>query len=162
LMSTTDTLDVTLPPGSVLDGSILGTKRAEIVRRFDEIVAFSEVERSPDTPAKRYSSGIYIRLAFAVAAHLESEILVVWGRPIAFEFTLHVGQPMDRLCFAFAVTNNLGVVVTCFWKFDEGMPFRTGRGDFGLRRDVPRFHPYHGPYAVTTRVLESRGHATLG
>jgi lipopolysaccharide transport system ATP-binding protein len=51
--------------------------RAEIVRKFDEIVAFSEVERFLDTPVKRYSSGMYVRLAFAVAAHLEPEILVV-------------------------------------------------------------------------------------
>ena len=60
-----------------LNGSILGMKRAEITRKFDEIVAFSEVERFLDTPVKRYSSGMYIRLAFAVAAHLEPEILVV-------------------------------------------------------------------------------------
>jgi lipopolysaccharide transport system ATP-binding protein len=60
-----------------LSGAIMGMKRAEIVRRFDEIVAFSELERFLDTPVKRYSSGMYIRLAFAVAAHLEPEILVV-------------------------------------------------------------------------------------
>jgi lipopolysaccharide transport system ATP-binding protein len=60
-----------------LNGSILGMKRADITRKFDEIVAFSEVERFLDTPVKRYSSGMYIRLAFAVAAHLEPEILVV-------------------------------------------------------------------------------------
>jgi homopolymeric O-antigen transport system ATP-binding protein len=60
-----------------LNGAILGMKRAEIARRFDEIVAFSEIERFLDTPAKRYSSGMYMRLAFAVAAHLEPEILVV-------------------------------------------------------------------------------------
>jgi len=60
-----------------LNGSILGMKRADINRKFDEIVAFSEVERFLDTPVKRYSSGMYIRLAFAVAAHLEPEILVV-------------------------------------------------------------------------------------
>jgi len=60
-----------------LNGAILGMKRAEIERKFDEIVAFSEVERFIDTPVKRYSSGMYLRLAFAVAAHLEPEILVV-------------------------------------------------------------------------------------
>jgi lipopolysaccharide transport system ATP-binding protein len=60
-----------------LNGAILGMTRAEIRRKFDEIVAFSEVERFLDTPVKRYSSGMYVRLAFAVAAHLESEILVV-------------------------------------------------------------------------------------
>ena len=60
-----------------LNGAILGMARAEIRRKFDEIVAFSEVEKFLDTPVKRYSSGMYVRLAFAVAAHLESEILVV-------------------------------------------------------------------------------------
>jgi homopolymeric O-antigen transport system ATP-binding protein len=60
-----------------LNGAILGMKRAEIERRFDEIVEFSGVERFIDTPVKRYSSGMYIRLAFAVAAHLEPEIMLV-------------------------------------------------------------------------------------
>ncbi len=60
-----------------LNGSILGMSRREIGRRFDEIVAFSEVEAFLDTPVKRYSSGMYTRLAFAVAAHLEPEILVI-------------------------------------------------------------------------------------
>ncbi|SFV35115.1 ABC transporter ATP-binding protein [Hyphomicrobium facile] len=60
-----------------LNGAILGMRRAEIERKFDEIVAFAEVEKFLDTPVKRYSSGMYVRLAFAVAAHLEPEILVV-------------------------------------------------------------------------------------
>lgn len=60
-----------------LNGAILGMSRAEIASKFDEIVAFSEVENFLDTPVKRYSSGMYTRLAFAVAAHLESEILIV-------------------------------------------------------------------------------------
>ncbi len=60
-----------------LNGAILGMKRAEIRQKFDEIVAFSEVEKFIDTPVKHYSSGMYLRLAFAVAAHLESEILIV-------------------------------------------------------------------------------------
>ncbi len=60
-----------------LNGAVLGMKRAEIDRRFDEIVEFSEVSQFIDTPVKRYSSGMYLRLAFAVAAHLEPEILVV-------------------------------------------------------------------------------------
>jgi lipopolysaccharide transport system ATP-binding protein len=60
-----------------LNGAILGMTRAEIVARFDEIVAFAEVERFLDTPVKRYSSGMYVRLAFAVAAHLEPEILII-------------------------------------------------------------------------------------
>ena len=60
-----------------LSGAILGMRRAEVNRKFDEIVAFAEVERFLDTPVKRYSSGMYVRLAFAVAAHLEPEILLV-------------------------------------------------------------------------------------
>jgi lipopolysaccharide transport system ATP-binding protein len=60
-----------------LSGTILGMTRHEIRRRFDEIVAFAEIDRFLDTPVKRYSSGMYVRLAFAVAAHLEPEILVV-------------------------------------------------------------------------------------
>ena len=60
-----------------LNGAILGMTKAEIDRKFDEIVAFAEVERFIDTPVKHYSSGMYMRLAFAVAAHLETEILVV-------------------------------------------------------------------------------------
>ena len=60
-----------------LNGTILGMRRSEIRRKLDEIVAFAEVERFLDTPVKRYSSGMYVRLAFAVAAHLEQEILLV-------------------------------------------------------------------------------------
>jgi lipopolysaccharide transport system ATP-binding protein len=60
-----------------LNGAILGMSKAEINRKFDEIVAFSEIEKFLDTPVKRYSSGMYVRLAFAVAAHLEPEILIL-------------------------------------------------------------------------------------
>ena len=60
-----------------LNGSLLGMSRQEIAAKFDEIVAFAEIERFLDTPVKRYSSGMYVRLAFAVAAHLEPEILIV-------------------------------------------------------------------------------------
>ena len=60
-----------------MNGAILGMKKAEIARKFDEIVAFSEMARFIDTPVKRYSSGMYVRLAFSVAAHLEPEIMVI-------------------------------------------------------------------------------------
>jgi lipopolysaccharide transport system ATP-binding protein len=60
-----------------LNGAILGMRKTEIARKFDEIVAFAEVEKFIDTPVKRYSTGMYLRLAFAVAAHLEPEILIV-------------------------------------------------------------------------------------
>ena len=76
-----------------LNGSILGMTRAEIRRKFDEIVAFAEVEKFLDTPVKRYSTGMYVRLAFAVAAHLESEVLVV-------DEVLAVGDAaFQRKCF---------------------------------------------------------------
>lgn len=60
-----------------LNGAILGMTRAEIIRKFDEIVSFSEIDEFLDTPVKRYSSGMYVRLAFAVAAHLDPEILII-------------------------------------------------------------------------------------
>ncbi len=70
-------LDLSGRENIYLNGAILGMKRAEVRRKFDEIVAFAEVDRFLDTPVKRYSSGMFIRLAFAVAAHLEPEILIV-------------------------------------------------------------------------------------
>ena len=60
-----------------LNGAIMGMTKAEIRRKLDEIIAFSEIEEFIDTPVKRYSSGMYVRLAFAVAAHLEPEVLIV-------------------------------------------------------------------------------------
>lgn len=69
--------DLTGRENIYLNGAILGMSRAEINRKFDAIVDFAEVERFLDTPVKRYSSGMYVRLAFAVAAHLESDILIV-------------------------------------------------------------------------------------
>src|SRR5262249_21653379 len=60
-----------------LNGAILGMTRSQIHRKFDEIVSFAEIEKFIDTPVKRYSSGMYVRLAFAVAAHLEPDILLV-------------------------------------------------------------------------------------
>ena len=69
--------DLTGRENVFLNGAILGMTKIEIKKHFDEIVAFSGVERYIDTPVKRYSSGMYVRLAFAVAAHLEPEILIV-------------------------------------------------------------------------------------
>jgi lipopolysaccharide transport system ATP-binding protein len=69
--------DLTGRENIYLNGAILGMKRAEIARKFDEIVAFAEIGTFLDTPVKRYSSGMYVRLAFAVAAHLDPEILVI-------------------------------------------------------------------------------------
>jgi homopolymeric O-antigen transport system ATP-binding protein len=69
--------DLTGRENIFLNGAILGMSRAEIARKLDEIIAFAEIEKFIDTPVKRYSSGMYVRLAFAVAAHLEPEILIV-------------------------------------------------------------------------------------
>jgi lipopolysaccharide transport system ATP-binding protein len=69
--------DLTGRENVYLNGAILGMTRREITTRFDEIVAFADVERFLDTPVKRYSSGMYVRLAFAVAAHLDHEILII-------------------------------------------------------------------------------------
>jgi len=69
--------DLTGRENIFLNGAILGMSKAEIRRKFDEIVAFAEVDRFIDTPVKRYSSGMHVRLAFAIAAHLEPEILVI-------------------------------------------------------------------------------------
>jgi lipopolysaccharide transport system ATP-binding protein len=69
--------DLTGRENVFFNGALLGMRRAEMRAKFDEIIAFAEVERFIDTPVKRYSSGMYVRLAFAVAAHLESEILLV-------------------------------------------------------------------------------------
>ena len=248
-----------------LNGSILGMRRAEITRKLDEIVAFSEIEKFIDTPVKRYSSGMYIRLAFAVAAHLEPEILLVdevlavgdiefqkkclgkmndvvghgrtvifvshnmqsiaaltsrcmvfkegrlvidaptdqavrsfiemtlkgteqgyaytntvgdagsnylaearvvtsepfgqhaWGKPIAFEFVIHVGQPMAKLCFSFWVLNSLGGKVTSFWLFEENQVFQRKPGDYRFRCEVPRFHLYKGQYSLLCFISDSRG-----
>jgi len=69
--------DLTGRENIYLNGAILGMNRAEITRKFDEIVAFAQVENFLDTPAKRYSSGMYLRLGFAIAAHLEPDILLL-------------------------------------------------------------------------------------
>src|SRR6202008_936171 len=69
--------ELTSRKNTFLSGGILGMSKAEIARKFDEIVAFAELEKFIDTPVKHYSSGMYVRLAFAVAAHLEPEILIV-------------------------------------------------------------------------------------
>jgi lipopolysaccharide transport system ATP-binding protein len=99
-----------------LNGSILGMSRREIQRKFDEIVAFAEIEDFLDTPVKRYSSGMYVRLAFAVAAHLEPEILIVDEvlavGDAAFQQKCH--QKLASLRRAgltiFFISHNLGII----------------------------------------------------
>lgn len=125
-----------------LNGAILGMRRAEIRRKFDEIVAFAEVERFLDTPVKRYSSGMYVRLAFAVAAHLESEILIV-------DEVLAVGdQQFQDKCLGkmesiarvdartiLFVSHNLGAVARFCARsihLDKGAIHFDGRTDFAI------------------------------
>jgi lipopolysaccharide transport system ATP-binding protein len=97
--------DLTGRENVYLNGTILGMRRAEIDRKFDEIIAFAGVEAFVDTPVKRYSSGMYMRLAFAVAAHLETEILLV-------DEVLAVGD--------------LEFQKKCLGKMDEAAPVRAG------------------------------------
>lgn len=86
--------DLTGRENIYLNGAVLGMKRTEINARFDEIVAFSEIEKFLETPVKRYSSGMYVRLAFAVAAHLNPEILII-------DEVLAVGDAdFQKKCFA--------------------------------------------------------------
>jgi homopolymeric O-antigen transport system ATP-binding protein len=121
-----------------LNGAILGMKKAEIDRKFDDIVAFAEVEKFIDTPVKRYSSGMYVRLAFAVAAHLEPDILII-------DEVLAVGDlNFQNKCIGkmgdvaregrtvFFVSHNMGAVsnlCTTGMSFDQGRLIN--RGDIG-------------------------------
>ncbi|MEJ2366776.1 MAG: ABC transporter ATP-binding protein [Acidobacteriota bacterium] len=118
-----------------LNGAILGMRKQEIQKKFDEIVAFSEIERFLDTPVKRYSSGMYVRLAFAVAAHLEPEILLV-------DEVLSVGDAaFQKKCFGkmgevagegrtvFFVSHNMAAVqylCTRGFLIDQGQVVATG------------------------------------
>ncbi len=252
-----------------LNGSVMGMSRAEIKKKFDEIVAFAEVEKFLDTPVKRYSSGMYVRLAFSVAAHLEPEILIVdevlavgdsafqkkclgkmgdvatkegrtvlfvshsmqaiaqltkrcillakgniqfdgntdravqlylagqkedseqpafyqaplhktgnyvtwarvhasegegiqcWGKPITFEFALHVTKPHESLCFSFQVVSALQQPICIFWFFANQAPFRREAGTFILRCKIPKFRLYMGSYTVTTWFSERRSETLL-
>jgi lipopolysaccharide transport system ATP-binding protein len=115
-----------------LNGAILGMSRAEIRRKFDEIVAYAEVERFLDTPVKRYSSGMYVRLAFAVAAHLDPEILVI-DEVLAVgdaEFQKKclgkMGEVASRGRTVLFVSHNMAAVsILC----DSGIVMRNGRID---------------------------------
>src|SRR5947208_1844873 len=108
-----------------LNGAILGIKRKDIDRRFDEIVAFAEVEKFIDTPIKHYSSGMYLRLAFAVAAHLEPEILLVDEvlavGDVAFQKKClgKMGQIAQQGRTILFVSHNMGAVLRvctrCIW-----------------------------------------------
>ncbi len=245
-----------------LNGAILGMSQAEIKRKFDEIVDFAEIEKFLDTPVKRYSSGMYVRLAFAVAAHLEPEILIVdevlavgdtafqkkclgkmenvttqegrtvlfvshnmqpiaqltnrclllskgevefdghtdkavrsyllgpkddfaqsayyqapanktgnylawarvqtseedgfhsWGKPIVFEFALHVTQHNERLRFAFQVVSAFQQPICHFWSLNPHAPYCQEPGTFILRCEIPKFRLYMGSYHLRTWFSE--------
>ena len=95
-----------------LNGAILGMGRTEIKRKFDEIVEFAEVDKFLDTPVKRYSSGMYVRLAFAVAAHLEPEILIV-------DEVLAVGDAAFQKKWAAALAARIRAASTAGWVSDQ-------------------------------------------
>jgi lipopolysaccharide transport system ATP-binding protein len=119
-----------------LNGAILGMKRAEIRQKFDEIVSFADVEKFLDTPVKRYSSGMYVRLAFAVAAHMEPDILIV-DEVLAVgdaEFQKKCLGKMDEVSrlrgrTVLFVSHNMGVITnlctTAFW-LDQGTIRKSG------------------------------------
>ncbi len=121
-----------------LNGAILGMKKAEIERKFDEIVAFAEVEKFIDTPVKHYSSGMHVRLAFAVAAHLEPEILLVDEvlavGDVAFQTKClgKMGDVAKEGRTVLFVSHNMGAVVSlcrrCFL-LDSGQIMLTGSSD---------------------------------
>jgi lipopolysaccharide transport system ATP-binding protein len=167
-----------------LNGSILGMSRREIARRFDEIVAFSEIETFLDTPVKRYSSGMYVRLAFAVAAHLEPEILVV-------DEVLAVGdQAFQTKCLGrmsevgrsgrtvLFVSHNLATVLNLCQKvivLDQGRLAFEGESDQGVRFymnrltecrvtgdlwNSPHRRPGCKPILKSAAILNSQGEPT--
>lgn len=127
-----------------LNGAILGMSRTEIRKKFDEIVAFAEVERFLDTPVKRYSSGMYVRLAFAVAAHLEPEILVV-DEVLAVgdaEFQRKCLGKMDEVSHrdgrtVLVVSHNLGLITSlcgrALW-LDHGSLHEKGESQYVVGR----------------------------
>ncbi len=165
-----------------LNGAILGMSKAEIKSKFDEIVAFSEVEKFLDTPVKRYSSGMYVRLAFAVAAHLEPEILIVdevlavgdaefqrkclgkmqdvsgQGRTILF--VSHQMDSVQRLCNKGMLLRHGELVATGTMQNVVDTYLRTSvasvvRNEFALRpeqRDLPAF-------ATSLRLEDANGEA---
>ena len=152
-----------------LNGAILGMTRAEIREKFDEIVAFSEVEQFLDTPVKRYSSGMYVRLAFAIAAHLEPEILVV-------DEVLAVGDAQfQKKCLGkmedvsrqqgrtvLFVSHNTGVIAQLCNKavlLDRGQIVMTGKTDAVIDRYINQFD--EGTSAIKREICAGENQFTL-
>jgi lipopolysaccharide transport system ATP-binding protein len=128
-----------------LNGAILGMKRREIARKFDEIVAFSEVEKFIDTPVKHYSSGMYVRLAFAVAAHLEPDILIVDEVLAVGDFAFQqkclgkMGAVASGGHTVLFVSHNMAAIESLC---DRGIVLQEGSVTFsgGQREAVARYH----------------------
>ena len=81
----------------------------------------------------------------------------VWGKPISFEFVIHVGDPMAKLCFIFCLTDPQGVNITQFWQVEEDQAYQTKSGDYRLRCEVPKLRLYMGSYSVTAWISDTRG-----
>jgi lipopolysaccharide transport system ATP-binding protein len=165
-----------------LNGAIIGMRRAEIGRRFDEIIAFAGVEQFVDTPVKHYSSGMYLRLAFAVAAHLETEILMVdevlavgdasfqlrclnkmsevssSGRTILF--VSHNMEAVTRLCNRGLLLNEGAVArigtpqecIDAYFSIAKDPKTRIGR-EISLRNHPGRTKQHNGPVQLTSLVI---------
>ncbi len=149
-----------------LNGAILGMHRAEIKKKFDEIVAFAEVEKFLDTPVKRYSSGMYVRLAFAVAAHLEPEILIV-------DEVLAVGDAQfQKKCLGkmgevaragrtvLFVSHNMGVVQNLCRRgllLDQGRVVLNGTADEAVRHYLTSLTSEFGGSLAGRRDREGNG-----
>lgn len=167
-----------------LNGAILGMSKLDIARRFDEIVAFAEVERFLDTPVKRYSSGMYVRLAFAVAAHLEPEILLVdevlavgdaafqkkclgrmndaarEGRTVVF--VSHNMPVIEKLCERVFVLEQGRVAlegdpIECIKYYLASGTLEHGTGDL---RSVPRLDAKLRPTITALEILDAAGTPT--
>ena len=163
-----------------LNGAILGMTREEIKRKFDEIVAFAEVEKFLDTPVKRYSSGMYVRLAFAVAAHLEPEILIVdevlavgdgafqkkclgkmdkvaqQGRTVFF--VSHNMPSIKRLCTSVILLSNGRLVRSGSAESVIGEYLRENAGNGAAVELADSDHAVHSPLKIkTVEVLNSKG-----
>jgi lipopolysaccharide transport system ATP-binding protein len=157
-----------------LNGAILGMTRQEICRKFDEIVAFAEVERFLDTPVKRYSSGMYVRLAFAVAAHLEPEILIVdevlavgdaefqqkclgkmqdisHGEGRTILFVSHSLPAILNLCTT-AIRLGEGAVV------ESGEPVRVCANYAAFRETRPAHRPLRGSNLLDISLMDANNH----
>jgi lipopolysaccharide transport system ATP-binding protein len=167
-----------------LNGAILGMSRAETRRKFDDIVAFAEVERFLDTPVKRYSSGMYVRLAFAVAAHLEPEILIVdevlavgdtefqrkclgkmgevasGGRTVLF--VSHNLPAVSNLCNDLIILADGQIVF--HGRPSEGIPSYLRRNEREARAHGPEYRPPGIPGAsvrlASARVIDEQGTPT--